>query len=116
MSPFGRNCIAWLSLALLAAAGAQAEEPVGPRLTPKLSDLLRQEMASVLLASQDILTGLVTGDHATVAERARQIHDSFILEQSLTEQDRQDLMAAVPPEFVVRLRISSWPARFFRSL
>lgn len=75
-------------------------EPVGPKLTPKLRDLLRQEMASVLVATQDIVGALVMGDHATVAERAQQIHDSFILQQSLTEQDRQDLMAAVPPEFV----------------
>lgn len=75
-------------------------EPVGPRMTPKLQDLLRQEMASVLVASQDILAAIVTGDHVTIAERAQQIHDSFILKQSLTEQDRNDLMAAVPPEFV----------------
>jgi len=77
-----------------------AAEPVGPKLTPKLQDLLRQEMASVLAASQDILGAIVTGDHPTVAEGAQQIHDSFILQQSLTDQDRQDLMAAVPPAFV----------------
>jgi hypothetical protein len=95
-----RDWIAGLSLAALAAASVQAAEPVGPKLTPKLRDLLRQEMAEVLVASQDILGALATGDHATVAERAQQIHDSFILQQSLTEQDRQDLMTAVPPEFV----------------
>jgi len=77
-----------------------ADEPVGPKLTPKLQDLLRQEMAQVLAASQDILGAVVAGDHAMVAERAQQIHDSFILQQSLIEQDREDLMAAVPPEFV----------------
>lgn len=88
------------ALLLAAAASAPAAEPVGPKLTPKLRDALRQEMASVLLASQDIVGALAIGDHATVAERAQQIHDSFILQQSLTEQDRKDLMAAVPPEFV----------------
>ena len=87
-------------LLLTGAAAVTAAEPVGPKLTPKLRDLLRQEMASVLLASQDILGALATGDHATIAERAQQIYDSFILEQSLTEQDRQDLEAAVPEEFV----------------
>ena len=82
------------------AAFAQEAEPVTPDLTPKLRQLLRQEMQAVLGASREILDALVIGDHAVVADRARQIHDSFILEQALTEQDRQDLMAAVPPEFV----------------
>ena len=54
----------------------------------------------ILGASQEIQGAIVTGDHATVANRAQQILDSFILEQSLTEQDKKDLMAAVPPEFV----------------
>ncbi len=84
----------------LTAASGTADEPVGPRLTPDLRDLLRQEMAEVLGASQDILGALVTGDHATVAERAQKIHDSFILEQSLTEKDRKELMNAVPPAFI----------------
>lgn len=88
------------ALLLAAAASAPAAEPVGPKLTPKLRDALRQEMAQVLVASQEIVGALAIGDHATVAERAQQIHDSFILEQSLTEQDRQDLVAALPPQFV----------------
>ena len=96
----GRS-MAWAGLWLLTTISVGlAEEPVGPQLTPKLRDLLRQEMASVLAAGQDILAGIVAGDHATVAERAQQIHDSFILQQSLTEQDRKDLMAALPSEFV----------------
>jgi hypothetical protein len=99
MSKFSKIGSAPAALLLL-VAGAALAEPVGPNLTPKLQDLLRQEMASVLVASQDILGALATGDHAAVAERAQQIHDSFILRQSLTEQDKQDLMAAVPPEFV----------------
>ena len=45
-------------LLLTGAAAVSAAEPVGPKLTPKLRDLLRQEMASVLLASQDILGAL----------------------------------------------------------
>ena len=87
-------------LMLTAGASVPPAEPVGPTLTPKLRDLLREEMANVSIASQEILGALAIGDHASIAERAQQIHDSFILEQSLTEQDRQDLMAAVPPEFV----------------
>ena len=83
--------------AVLGAAtmSSQADEPVGPRLTPKLRDTLREEMRQVLGASQDILAALVAGDHVTVAERAQNIHDSFILEQSLSEQDLRDLKQAM---------------------
>lgn len=67
-------------------------EAVGPKLTPKRRDLLRQEMAVVLAESQNSLSAVVMGDHATVAEHAQQIHGSFILRQLLTEQDRTDQM------------------------
>lgn len=33
-------------------------------------------------------------------ELAQQIHESFILQQEMTAGDRQDLMAAVPEDFV----------------
>lgn len=87
-------------IGLVTVMPAQGAQPVGPQLTPKLIKLLRQEMQQVLAAHQQILGAMVIGDHATVAQKAQQIHDSFILKQSLTEQDREDLMAAVPLQFV----------------
>ena len=91
----------FLTVAVLGtAASGLAAEPVGPALTPKLLDTLREEMRLVLEGSRDILTALVTGDHATVAAQAQAIDDSFILEQALTAQDRGDLEAALPPAFV----------------
>lgn len=81
-------------------AGAAEGEPVGPKLTPKLKGLIVQEMQLVLQAMTEIHTAIVTGEHETVATQATKIHDSFIMTQSLTEQDRKDLMAAVPPAFV----------------
>lgn len=82
------------------AATGLAAEPVGPALTPKLLDTLREEMRLVLEASGDILTALVYGDHATVAARAQAVDDSFVFDQALTAQDREDLEAALPPAFV----------------
>lgn len=79
-------------------------KPVSPDLTPKLRDLLRQEMLSVDDASKQILSALIAGEDARVAELAQQIHDSFILAQSMTAEDKQDLMAAVPEDFVTRDR------------
>lgn len=99
-----RSILTGLALAAGVALGglalAQAVEPVSPKLTPKLQDLLRKEMLSVNDASQEILAALVTGDDARVAELAQQIHDSFILRQSMTPADKADLIAAVPQGFV----------------
>ncbi len=81
-------------------AWAQNAEPVSPKLTPKLQDLLRKEMLSVNEASQEILAAMVMGDDERVATLAQRIHDSFILRQSMTPEDKADLMAAVPEDFV----------------
>jgi hypothetical protein len=89
-----------VALVIAGTVLAQEAKPVGLQLTPKLRLLLVQEMRLVLSAQQVILSALVTGNHAVVAAQAERIHDSFILQQSLTEQDKQDLMAAVPPSFV----------------
>ncbi|MCL4685672.1 cytochrome c [Myxococcota bacterium] len=93
---------AWITIVGAPVAGG--EEPLAPKLTPKLQDLLRQEMLSVQQASQDILLALVSGDDARVAERAQKIHDSFILQQSMTPEDRAHLMAVAPEDFVTRDR------------
>ena len=92
-----------IAAAVLIAGSAVVDlraEPVGPSLTPKLLDALREEMRLVLGASQYILAALVAGDYAIVAERAQKIDASFILEQALTEQDRKDLEMAMPPAFL----------------
>lgn len=86
--------------ALTLSAVSLAAEPVRPELTPKLQGLLKKEMIQVELAMQEVYSAIMQGQHAVVAEKGQAIHDSFILEQSLTGQDRQDLKAAVPPEFL----------------
>ncbi len=77
-----------------------AAEPIGPKLTPRLKQMLSEEMLSVKQSAKMILDGLLAGDHSMVATQAQQIHDSFILERSLTEQDKKDLMKAASPEFL----------------
>lgn len=85
---------------LLASGWASAAEPVGPKLTPRLKELLTEEMQLIGSASAEIHQAIVVGDHATVADLGRKIHESFIIKQALTDQDKTDLMAAVPPEFI----------------
>lgn len=78
----------------------RADEPIGPKLTPRLRSLLRQEMAQVLPAMQTIYAALVTGDHVTVVEKAQAVHKSFLLERSLTPADRQVLATVAPQPFL----------------
>lgn len=87
-------------LCLAVSITSMAAEPVTPKLTDKLRQLLQEEMRAVQRAMTSIHSDMVMGQHASVAERAQQIHDSFILQQSLTEQDREDLMSAVPTGFI----------------
>ena len=87
-------------LSLAVSFTAMAAEPVTPKLTDKLDRLLREEMRSIQTAMGQIHSAMVMGQHDKVAKQAQDIHDSFILQQSLTEQDRKDLMSAVPKGFI----------------
>lgn len=92
--------LASLLLGLTVSTSSLAAEPVTPKLTDKLSQLLQKEMRAVQGSMGSIHSAMVMGQHESVAENAQQIHDSFILQQELTEQDRKDLMSAVPKGFV----------------
>lgn len=74
--------------------------PVWPKLTSKLQGLLQKEMVSILEASKRIAEGLVRGEEEKIAKQARGIEASFIMKQSMTEQDQKDLMEALPEDFV----------------
>ena len=87
-------------LSLSVSTSLLAAEPVTPKLTEKLNRLLQEEMRSIQAAMTSIHSAIVMGQHENVAKNAQQIHDSFILQQSLTEQDRKDLMSAVPEGFI----------------
>lgn len=94
--------VAMTALPVYVGAESSDTEPVTARLTDKLRGLLQAEMQQVDQAMSTIYTAIVTGDHATVAERARAVHESFILKQSLTPADRKDLQRAVTADFVTR--------------
>jgi len=96
---FHRRLCAILLFAMLLPLPAAATEPVGPELTPRLHDLLRAEMQEVDTAMGRLFTALVTGEHARVAEQATRIHETFILKQRLTAEDRRALKRATPKAF-----------------
>lgn len=92
--------LATVLFGLTVSTSSLAAEPVTPKLTDKLSQLLQKEMRAVQGGMGAIHSAMVMGQHESVAENAQQIHDSFILQQELTEQDRKDLMSAVPKGFI----------------
>lgn len=79
-----------------------ADQSVGEDLPPKVKGLLLEEMNAILAASQTILDALTRGRDETVAKEARAIHDSFIMKQKMTPEDKKGLLAAVPEAFVER--------------
>jgi len=95
-----RALLSIVILSITVSFAASATESVTPKLTDKLDRLLREEMRSIQSAMGQIHSAIVMGQHDKVAEQAQNIHDSFILQQSLTEQDRKDLISAVPEGFI----------------
>lgn len=86
------------------AQEAETTEPVGPKLPSNVRALLLKEMNAVEAATRDIMDALVRGQSGVVAEKAQAIHDSFILKQEMTQEDRQALAQAAPKAFVERDR------------
>lgn len=82
------------------AVAQESESSLGPRLPPNVRALLIEEMNAILGASHTILEAIVRGQHEVVAEQATLIHDSFILEQQMTQADRMALEETAPPSFI----------------
>lgn len=102
-----KTAIASLICAIALGSTVTAGEPadadgvdVGSKLAPRVRQLLIEEMNAVMEASESILAALVTRQDSVVAEKAQAIHDSFILKQEMTAQDRAALLDAVPSGFV----------------
>jgi len=89
-----------LSVVIVLQTGALAADPVGPKLTVRLKELLTKEMQQVAHATAELALAIAAGDHASAHQLAIAVRDSFILKKSLTAQDKKDLMRTVPPEFV----------------
>ena len=99
----------WLAVIGLLAAGGPAPsaaaekrepKPITAKLTPKLHQLLTDEMRAIREAMARILDGLGNGATGLVERTAEQIFDSFVMRQGLTDKDRKDLEKAVPTEFL----------------
>lgn len=86
---------------LLASATSIAAErdTVTSALSPETRALVIREMQAIDAAMNRVHTALVTGDHATVVENAQAIHDSFVLAQTLSDEQRAEI-GELPREFL----------------
>lgn len=87
-----------LSLAILAQPAAARD--VTAELPSELRALLQKEMVQVDAAMKSIHGAIIRGNHQVVKEKGRAIHESFILEQSMTPEKRKALKSAVPKKFL----------------
>jgi len=101
-----------LACLLLAPATGHPENPENPathstpppanplQLSPDLRDLLRQEMNAILQGMQALMPAIVTGNWQSVADIGDRIQHSYIMQQQLTDPQRQELQQALPAGFL----------------
>lgn len=83
------------------AFGAEPQsQPATASLSAETRAVLIEEMQAISQAMGRIHTAVVTGDHPTVAEEARNIHDSFVLQQELSDAQREEIGTELPPTFI----------------
>ena len=91
-------------LLLITVTGIQAEtnpeKAVGSQLPDGIRSLLIEEMQAINAGMANILTGLVSADYDLVAQQAQAIHDSFIMAQKMTDEQRQVLKKTLPTAFI----------------
>lgn len=87
-----------------AGSVAPEGEPNPLDLPPDVSGLLRREMAQLDQGMHRLHSAIVAGRSDLAAETARRIHDSFILKQEITPEQRQQVVGTVPPEFIAKDR------------
>lgn len=91
--------LAVVMLACVSTPSAAGDPASPPTLSPGLLDLFRAEMRELLNGSQAIAAALPLGDWARIAETARRMQASYVLEQKLTAAQRKEL-GALPERFL----------------
>jgi hypothetical protein len=103
MFHMNRISLIFLLLLPLSMSSVRAENISGGKealqLSPELLVLLRAEMREILTAVQSLPVGIATADWKSVADTSAQIRASYILEQKLTPEQRQELTTSLPEHF-----------------
>jgi uncharacterized protein YcbK (DUF882 family) len=69
-------------------------------LSPDLRNLLAKEMQALQTGMMSIIPAYISGDWAYIETTARKMKNSYILQQSLTEQQLKELDSLLPAEFI----------------
>ena len=69
-------------------------------LSEELRKLLSKEMLSLQNGMMSIIPAYASGDWSKIEDIARKMKDSYILKQSLTEQQIKELHSALPDDFI----------------
>jgi len=69
-------------------------------LSPELRALLKQEMQALQSGMVAVIPAFVSGDLSTVEKIARNMKDSFILRQAITQEQMHELHSTLPEPFI----------------
>ena len=69
-------------------------------LSPGLRNLLSEEMRALQDGMKSIIPAYVSGNWSEIETTAEKMKNSYILKQSLTESQVEELHSALPPEFI----------------
>ncbi len=100
MSSGNKVLFALFTFGLAVMAQPVAARDVTTELPAELRALLQEEMVQIDAAMKSIHSAMIRGQHQVVQAKGQAIHDSFILEQSMTPEKRKALKAAVPKAFL----------------
>lgn len=97
----------WLITILLLTSCAHAKEDQGQHqaesflhLSSAVKQLLVQEMQAVQKGMMNLVPAIASGDWEEISVIGKQIHDSYIIKQNLTDTQTRELQHAVPPAFL----------------
>ncbi len=97
------STILFLAVALFALNGqtpAAQSEVSSVRLPDKFAKLLQQEMRQIDEGMKQLISLISQGKATEAADIADKIHNSFILKQSLTQEELKELVSYLPKDFV----------------
>lgn len=89
-----------ISLIVVLSVNAAEPEKGIETLSPDLRVLLSQEMQALQKGMMSMIPELVSGNYDEVAKTATKIQNSFILEQKLTKEQKEELSHKLPAAFV----------------
>jgi hypothetical protein len=79
---------------------ANGDDTSVENLPADIRSLLQQEMIALDSAMKGIVSANAAGDHQHIASVAREIKDSFILNQNLTKHQKHELHSKLPVDFI----------------